>query len=414
MTNLRPHIWVLLLAAVGLIYLASQYEGSWQVALPLFFGMVLIARWTDRRRVKREAKVNPSKKLDASGLTMEECSLVDAISSPVFVLDREGGITYANPISERTFGSIMRGQHIQARFRAPEVIRMIDDVIQSGQPGIVEFHERVPTERWFKVEAAPIVRERPHGPTGKIGAHYLLQFRDQSEVRLADRMRSDFIANASHELRTPLASLTGFIETLQGPAKDDPKARTNFLGIMQEQAGRMARLIDDLLSLSRIEMKSHRVPDGEVDLVPLLKQLRDSMSILAEDVGVDISISSEVENAMVRADRDELLQVFENLLENACKYGGSGGKIDVHLKKEESGAWSVTVRDYGPGIPEEHLPRLTERFYRVDVDTSRQKKGTGLGLAIVKHILNRHRAQLKVRSTLGEGASFSVQFPPQS
>jgi two-component system phosphate regulon sensor histidine kinase PhoR len=226
-------------------------------------------------------------------------------------------------------------------------------------------------------------------------------------------MRSDFVANASHELRTPLASLRGFIETMQGPARKDEAAREKFLGIMLEQVTRMSRLVDDLLSLSRLELKSKIAPDGVVDLASVISSVAASLGPLAKDLGVTIHLDLPAYPVRVTGERDELTEVFENLIENACKYGQSGGHVDVRMTggaPEQSGPVEVAVTDHGPGIPEDQVPRLTERFYRVNVEHSKSKKGTGLGLAIVKHILTRHRASLVIRSELGKGSTFTVRF----
>jgi two-component system, OmpR family, phosphate regulon sensor histidine kinase PhoR len=242
----------------------------------------------------------------------------------------------------------------------------------------------------------------------------LLTFRDLTPLRRVEEMRADFVANASHELRTPLAALSGFIETLQGSARDDAKARERFLAIMQEQARRMARLIDDLLSLSRIELNAHRRPDTPADLVPILRQVVDSLQTLARDRGVTVNIEA-AGPLLVPGDRDELVRVFENLVENALKYGATGKRVDIKLAlaaaADDEQEATVSVRDYGPGIAPEHLPRLTERFYRVDVRESRAQGGTGLGLALVKHILNRHRGRLTIESAPGAGATFIVHLP---
>jgi two-component system phosphate regulon sensor histidine kinase PhoR len=239
--------------------------------------------------------------------------------------------------------------------------------------------------------------------------------RDLTPMRRVEEMRADFVANVSHELRTPLAALTGFIETLQGPARDDPKARERFLGIMQAQAWRMARLIDDLLSLSRIEQRAHQRPDTPVDLVPIVRQVIDGLQMLSQDRGVAIDLKIPTDPVTVRGDRDELIRLFENLIENALKYGASGKRVDVTIGRAASPGGraeaQVSVRDYGPGIASEHLPRLTERFYRVDVGESRAQGGTGLGLALVKHILNRHQGRLTIDSKPGEGATFTARLP---
>jgi two-component system phosphate regulon sensor histidine kinase PhoR len=225
-------------------------------------------------------------------------------------------------------------------------------------------------------------------------------------------MRADFVANASHELRTPLASLTGFIETLQGPARNDAVAREKFLVIMAQQAARMKRLIDDLLSLSRIEMKAHMRPETVVELGEILNHVADALGPLASENNVDIEVGMIGQQMPTRGDRDELVQVFSNLIENAIKYGSSGGRVEVSAvaDTQSNATWLVTVRDFGPGIAEEHLPRLTERFYRADIVSSREKQGTGLGLAIVKHILTRHHGRMQIESTVGEGATFAVRL----
>jgi two-component system phosphate regulon sensor histidine kinase PhoR len=227
-------------------------------------------------------------------------------------------------------------------------------------------------------------------------------------------MRGDFIANASHELRTPLASLTGFVETLLGPAKNDEANRERFLKIMLEQAQRMSRLVDDLLSLTRLEMKAHVRPTERVDLAALLQLAADLLIPVAKTRQTSLVVAVDGP-APVTGDRDELTQVFSNLIENAVKYGRDGGRIDLAIAAEASdrgeAGWLVTVSDDGPGIAPEHLPRLTERFYRVDAARSRAQKGTGLGLAIVKHIVNRHDGRLQFRSELGAGTVVSVWLP---
>jgi two-component system, OmpR family, phosphate regulon sensor histidine kinase PhoR len=236
--------------------------------------------------------------------------------------------------------------------------------------------------------------------------------RETTEARRIEAMRVDFVANASHELRTPLASILGFVETLQGPAREDAAAREHFLTIMANQARRMARLIDDLLSLSKIEMSAHIPPSEAVDLASSVAQVVDALSGIARERGVEVRYSPPATPAMVIGDRDELLRLIENLIENAIKYGQSGRYVDIAISSgEEDAATTLSVRDYGPGIAAEHLPRLTERFYRADVQESRVLGGTGLGLAIVKHILSRHRGRMVVESEPGNGATFRVTLP---
>ncbi len=299
--------------------------------------------------------------------------------------------------------------------RIPALADAIQQAGETGQPQRVEFSERVP-ERWLEAFVVPIA-SRGTSDTGEPDS-LLVTFHDLTPMRRMEEMRADFVANASHELRTPLAALSGFIDTLQGPARDDTAARGRFLQIMQAQATRMARLIDDLLSLSRIELRAHMRPDTPVDLVPIVRQVSDGLQTLARDRKVEIQIHAPSAPLIVLGDRDELIRVFENLIENALKYGASGKRVEIDFSREEKGDGEdearIAVRDYGPGIAPEHLPRLTERFYRVDIADSRAQGGTGLGLALAKHILNRHRGRLSIASDPGQGATFNVHLPVPS
>ncbi len=250
------------------------------------------------------------------------------------------------------------------------------------------------------------------------GAVALLSLHDITELKRAEQMRADFIANASHELRTPLATLTGFIETLRGPARDDPEAGERFLAIMSGQAARMTRLVEDLLSLSRIELNEHVPPQGRVALAAVLDHLAQALELRAAERGMWIRLRLPPDLPAVQGDRDELTQLFQNLLDNAIKYGRPGSEIAVDARtlrrpaangeRVSSPSVTVAVRDRGDGIARDHLPRLTERFYRVDTARSREMGGTGLGLAIVKHIVSRHRGLLEIDSTPGEGSVFTV------
>lgn len=332
--------------------------------------------------------------------------LAAAVADPLIIFDRTATIVHANAAAFAAFGGIAPGMSLSLKFRAPEMQGLLDGVLSGNVASdVVDYTEKLPVERTYRVSASSV---------GHATDLYVLVFKDQSETRRIDRMRADFIANASHELRTPLASISGFIETLRGPARNDPAAREQFLQIMQSQTGRMARLIDDLLSLSRLEMKPYLAPGTEVDLRQTIDSVIDSLGPLARENGIVIERAFAEGPLDVPGDRDELFQVFENLLENACKYGQSGGRVTVSIARTDAGSEpgiDVTIRDFGPGIPEEHIPRITERFYRVDVETSRTQKGTGLGLSIVKHILTRHNARLSIKSEVGKGAAFTVHLP---
>jgi two-component system, OmpR family, phosphate regulon sensor histidine kinase PhoR len=325
-------------------------------------------------------------------------------------VDREGRVLALNEPARGLAPALRLGEPVSLALRMPELIEAIGHAFAQGEAQRVEYSERVPIDRWFQAVAMPIART----PEAAAADLVLVTFRDLTPLRRVEEMRADFVANASHELRTPLAALSGFIETLQGSARDDTKAREKFLGIMQEQARRMARLIDDLLSLSRIELNAHRRPDAPVDLVPIVRQVVDGLQTLARDRGVAVNVDAAAA-LTVLGDRDELVRLFENLVENALKYGAAGKRVDITLAPGTSAEGEpeavVSVRDYGPGIAPEHVPRLTERFYRVDVRESRAQGGTGLGLALVKHILNRHRGRLTIESTLGAGATFILHLP---
>ncbi|WP_029074347.1 ATP-binding protein [Kaistia adipata] len=335
--------------------------------------------------------------------------MADALPDPCVILDRRGVVRYANSRAEASF-PIRPGDPLTFRLRAPDFVGAFDRVAAGGPAEKVEFLERGLTERWYEAWFAPL-EPAPNG-AGERSSFIVLIFTDLTEQRVSEKIRVDFVANASHELRTPLASLSGFIETMQGPARDDAVARARFLGIMHDQATRMSRLIDDLLSLSRIEMKAHMRPETPVDVVRVIRGVVDALEPQARELGVTIETDLPDAPLVVPADRDELVQVFQNLVENGCKYGQSGKRVLVTARAAVDGRGGpvVSVRDFGAGIPAEHLPRLTERFYRADIQASHAQRGTGLGLAIVKHILNRHRARLLIESKAGEGATFTVAF----
>jgi two-component system phosphate regulon sensor histidine kinase PhoR len=340
--------------------------------------------------------------------TME--SLIGGMPGAAIILDRNGNVIVFNAAASAIAPSLRRGEPALIALRMPELVDAIRRASKGHESQRVEFFERVPLDRWFEVFICPVNL----GPTGK-SEILLLSFHDLTRLRRVEEMRADFVANASHELRTPLAALLGFIETLQGSAKDDPQARAKFLGIMQGQATRMARLIDDLLSLSRIELNAHLQPSTPMDLRPVVRQVVDGLQMLARDRSVDIVVDAPSDKLVVHGDKDEIIRVVENLVENALKYGAAGKRIDITLKRDQTRAGApeacVEVRDYGPGIAPEHLPRLTERFYRVDVADSRAQGGTGLGLALAKHVLNRHGGKLTIESSLGTGATFIMHLP---
>jgi two-component system phosphate regulon sensor histidine kinase PhoR len=339
-------------------------------------------------------------------------SLIGGLPAPAIELDRDGRVVAFNAPASAIAPSLRRGEPALITLRMPELVEAIRRATATRKAQRVEFYERVPVDRWFEAFVTPVRLANAGDGRPDI---LLMTFNDLTPLRRVEEMRADFIANASHELRTPLAALLGFIETLQGTAKDDPVARGKFLAIMQGQATRMARLIDDLLSLSRIELNAHLRPSTPLDLAPVVRQVADGLQMLARDRGVTIKVVTWPDALSVLGDRDELIRALENLVENALKYGAAGKRVDITLTRGQTRGGTpearLAVRDYGPGIAPEHLPRLTERFYRVDVSDSRAQGGTGLGLALVKHVLNRHGGRLNIESTLGEGATFTMHLP---
>ena len=339
-------------------------------------------------------------------------AVVGGMPDEAVLLDRAGRVLHFNQAASQLAPALRRNELALFALRSPEIIAALREAIATRQPQRAAYVDRAPVERWMELIITPLTLPSAFG-----GTEYciLMTFHDQTPLRRVEEMRADFVANASHELRTPLAALSGFIDTLQGPARDDAKARERFLGIMHAQASRMARLIDDLLSLSRVELSAHVRPEKLIDVVPLVRQVIDGLEPLARERQVKIEAELPAEPVIVAGGSEELLRLVENLIENGLKYGASGGRVVVSLADAGSGEGGgevrFAVRDFGPGIAPEHLPRLTERFYRVDVGDSRAQGGTGLGLSLVKHILNRHRGRLLIESIAGHGATFTACFP---
>jgi two-component system phosphate regulon sensor histidine kinase PhoR len=339
-------------------------------------------------------------------------ALVEALGDPGLVLDRTGAVLHRNGAAARQYPNLQVGRVMTLVMRNPDLVAAIESSQRTGEPRSLELHETLPSETWDRVVVAPL-RRPDRDWFADEDRQLLVTFQSLTELKRVDALRTDFIANASHELRTPLASLVGFIDTLLGPAARDAEAREKFLGIMRSQADRMSRLIDDLLSLSRIEMHQHVRPTGSVDLSSLLREVREGLQTQAKAADLDVVLSLPEAPVTVTGDRGQLYEVFENLVDNAIKYGADGKKVEVTLARvDRSGMHAmVSVVDHGPGVEPEHVPRMTERFYRIDAEASRKKKGTGLGLAIVKHIIQRHRGQMSIKSRPGEGLRVDVLLP---
>jgi len=328
--------------------------------------------------------------------------VISGLPMPVMLVEGEDRVMAANPLLLALLGDGVVGRNPAMAVRAPSVLEAIGAATRQG--GVHDARmvlRREGQEQVFQVTVSD-----------QGGGVVLCVFRDVSEEEKAGAMRRDFVANVSHELRTPLTALMGFIETLKNAARDDPKARDMFLGIMEQEAGRMNRLVRDLLQLSRVEAEERVRPRDPVEVKGLLEGVISSLRGVAEREGSSVTL--EGAGAVVPGDADQLTQVFTNLVENALKYGAAGQVVRVTLSPEETvrgAALRVEVADRGEGIDAVHIPRLTERFYRADSHRSRERGGTGLGLAIVKHIVSRHRGWLRVESVVGEGSRFSVVLP---
>ncbi|MGA0533789.1 ATP-binding protein [Hansschlegelia sp. KR7-227] len=390
--------WPVAAAALALIALAVAGRLSAVDAL-FAFAVVALATALAPWRRGTAAAVEPPR--PAPVVAPQTHAILAGLPDPTLLLDARGVVLAANDHARAALGEVRAGDPISFVLRVPEVLEAVRAAGPGVRPRVVPYTERTPVERWREAHVASI-RVGPDGP-----AAIVLALRDLTEQRRSERMRADFVANASHELRTPLASLLGFVETLQGPAKNDPTARDRFLEIMRVQANRMSRLIDDLLSLSRIELKAHMRPLDLVDVVEVVRGVADALGPLARERGVEVEVKVAGSPLRVRGDRDELFRVVENLVENGIKYGRQGRRVEVSAQGEGADI-RIAVQDFGPGIAPEHVPRLTERFYRVDVADSRDKGGTGLGLALVKHILQRHGGRLLIDSVAGQGATFTV------
>lgn len=392
---------LLLLAAFGTGVGITRFEAVLS-ALVVLAG----AAWAGLKQAR--AFPEPVTRVD----TTLASTILNALPDPVVLLDSRRRVLAANRAADELLGEGLNGRDVCLTLRHPEAQRAVKMAIEGGHAQAdAEVVFEAPMRRVYQMQVMAVPRSEGLTVRAVVALHEI------TALKRVESMRADFVANVSHELRSPLSTLSGFIETLQTSAKDDPEAQTRFLKIMDGEAGRMSRLIDDLLSLSRIEANEHIRPKGQVRLAELIGEVVESTQIKAAKKNMTVTIDLPAGLPDIAGARDELREVFENLIENAVKYGGEGTAIDISGRTigvmAESGlaGVEVSVRDHGEGIAEEHLPRLTERFYRVDKGRSRAVGGTGLGLAIVKHILNRHRARFLVDSKQGNGSVFTVQLP---
>jgi two-component system phosphate regulon sensor histidine kinase PhoR len=367
----------------------------------------------DARALDRIADQRTEAEARAAAQIAAAEAVIDAIPDPLLVVERARVVVQANAAARALFGPA-EGRELAAVLRDPGLIEAVETIGPDGPPQAVEFMLAGAVERIF----GGYVANLPPAADGTL--RVLVVLTDRTAIKRADRVRADFVANVSHEMRTPLASLSGFIETLRGAARDDVEARDRFLAIMNEQANRMGRLVADLLSLTRIEQDEHTLPAERVAVGKILRGVADALLPTARAKGMTIAVDSMAGLPPVIGDGDQLTQVFQNLVENAIKYGRPDTAVAVTTRlanrppghaRLPASVIAIAVADQGEGIAREHLPRLTERFYRVDTGRSRALGGTGLGLAIVKHIVNRHRGALTIDSELGKGSTFTVYLP---
>jgi two-component system phosphate regulon sensor histidine kinase PhoR len=325
--------------------------------------------------------------------------IVDAIDDPILLVDRQI-VVQANAAARSLLGVHVVGEDIRLAIRHPAAAA----VLGGGESGPVDLTGLGEPDRRWELTASPLT-----------AARRLVRLRDRSDTHAAERMRVDFVANASHELRTPLATLLGFIETLEDANEpQDAAVRLRFLKIMFGEAKRMQQLIDDLMSLSRIEADRYSPPQTPIDLASLIEQVSDELGAGQAADGARIQLQLENDVPQIVGDASQLSQLLHNLIGNALKYGRAGTPVRVALTRNRRGMARLSISDEGDGIPAEHLPRITERFYRVDPSRSRAVGGTGLGLAIVKHIVERHRGRLTINSVVGQGTVVMVLLPPVS
>jgi two-component system phosphate regulon sensor histidine kinase PhoR len=421
-------------AALAAVMLSETDAGGWTFAASLVGAVAALA--AAATTWPRRGSPEPVETVATAPADIGFRAALEGLPDPVLIV--EGGeaddfaqrrVLFANAAARALLKVSGTGDALVTALRDPEALEAIDEAIYGRTAGEVAYEPAGAQDRFWRISAAPLASEAAL-PLA------VVRFRDETDSQRMERMRADFLANASHELKTPLASLQGFIETLKGHARDDERARDRFLDIMASQTARMSRMITDLLSLSRIELSEHIAPHGRADVALAASDVVDALAPLltGQDAKIEVAGSGE---ATVVGDRDQIIQVIQNLTENAVRYSPKGSTVVLSIEPgrtlaqaqaptrpeaarlailtpdRDEGARYVVVRiaDRGRGLEREHLPRLTERFYRVEGQKSGASPGTGLGLSIVKHIVNRHKGGLIVESLPGEGTVFSVYIP---
>jgi len=416
-------------AALGLAALAALLAFAADVWAALLMVLAAAACFWAAREARRFV-IAPSDGGDVEAVGLAEFApLLEGLPDPALLVDAERRVVSSNAAARRAMQFEARGQYLTSILRHPDVLEAVQAVLGGGATRVVEYETPTQVERHMRCYVSPVAWGEDRAA--------MLVFHDQTSRISTERMRADFLANASHELRTPLASLTLLIETLNGPARENAEDRDRFLAMMQVQAERMRQLIDDLLSLSRIEMDEHVPPSDRADLAKVVREVLDAQARVTEARKVTVRVVGAETPAPVVGERFQLAQVVQNLIDNALKYSSEGGEVSVEIgaggDRDETAAlagrrWEdagriqlltpaaaanrsytyIRVEDAGPGISRRYLPRLGERFFRVERELGDERGGTGLGLAIVKHIVNRHRGGLLVESQPGRGSAFAA------
>ena len=410
---MRERLWPILvlgIAAGGVAAILAIVDAPfWIIFAAVLLVIVGHAALQERQREEVETKpleiAEPAKPMP-SGFGR---AMLEQMPLALLVISRRGRVVYGNRAAKEILPTFKVGDHFASLLQVPVFIDAVNDAVTQGKNSKISFSTTLPHERFYEASIGLM----PAGSDFGDKVQAIVQIQDCTQDRRVEKMRSDFVSNASHELRTPLASILGYIETLQGHAKDDPEAREEFLKIMDKQATRMQRLVDDLMSLSRIELNEHIKPSDPCVLNELVVEAISALLPLQKKYGVTLE-AKLVGEPVVAADRDQLNQVMANLIDNAMKYSGDDTFVKIYSAQPNlryADMVGITISDQGAGIGAEHLHRLTERFYRVNAKQSRNKGGTGLGLAIVKHIVNSHGGELQIESTIGEGSKFTVWLP---
>ncbi|WP_262695025.1 ATP-binding protein [Kordiimonas aquimaris] len=403
-------ITVVLLIVLTLSWAFDLIDTIAGLFILLIVGGLLIRLEIERRYNaldKRRNALQKKRDMRDTGVRSVRANALDGIPLPIVIIAEDHRISFANASARELLGEKIVDDDITLYLRHSKFAKALKSIFVKNKKNAGVVRHRDEKDRSFDVTITRVPGTGKH----TIPTQAMAFFYEVTSLLQTEQMRVDFVANASHELRTPLSSLIGFVETLQGPAKDDPPARERFLTIMQTEAGRMVRLIDDLLSLSKIEMSRHSTPDTKVDIKNLIEGVVTSATQTAESRGITFDVSVEKNANEAIADADQIMQVMLNLIVNAAKYADRDTVVSVKATIATDARFiKISVSDKGPGIGQEHLSRLTERFYRVDDARSRKMGGTGLGLAIVKHILLRHESQLKIKSKMGVGTTFTFRL----